>query len=118
MRYIHLFNDDDGRARFEDVDIPLAEADFAPPAPPLDVSDASPVREVLFISPQGAYRLDPLRSSCSRAPQLAKTVSKKSKTTSSRRLCAAGSQCQSAPSSAVKFRICFSQVRASKNSCA
>ena len=49
--------------------------------------------------------------------QRANTVSRKSNTTSSRRLCAAGSQCQSAPSAVVKCRICFSQVSASYSCC-
>ncbi len=49
MRYLHVFNDGDGRTILEECEIPFAEADFAPPAPPLDVSPAAPVSEVLFI---------------------------------------------------------------------
>jgi quercetin dioxygenase-like cupin family protein len=49
MRYIHLHNDDDGQVRFEDGEISFASAVFAPPAPPLDVSTAFPVREMMFI---------------------------------------------------------------------
>jgi hypothetical protein len=49
MRYIRVYNDDDNEARFEDLDVSFVRAGFAPPAPPLDVSEAAPVREVLFI---------------------------------------------------------------------
>jgi quercetin dioxygenase-like cupin family protein len=49
VRYIRIHNGDDGRARFEHDEVAFARAVFAPPAPPLDVSEAVPVREVLFI---------------------------------------------------------------------
>jgi len=49
MRYVRLYNGEDGGSRFEDCEIPFASATFAPPAPPLDVSDAIPAREALFI---------------------------------------------------------------------
>jgi quercetin dioxygenase-like cupin family protein len=39
VKYVHLFNADDGSSRFEDLAFEFAPADFAPPAPPLDVSD-------------------------------------------------------------------------------
>jgi quercetin dioxygenase-like cupin family protein len=35
-----LYTDDDGHSRFEDLDFALSSKDFAPPAPPLDVSEA------------------------------------------------------------------------------
>ena len=49
MHYIRVFTDDDGEARFEDGEVSFAAAEFAPPAPPLDVSTAVPVRELMFI---------------------------------------------------------------------
>jgi quercetin dioxygenase-like cupin family protein len=49
MRYLRIYSDDDGRARFEDGEISFASAVFAPPAPPLDVSPAIDVREMMFI---------------------------------------------------------------------
>ena len=49
MRYIRVYNGDDGESRFEDVEVAFASAVFAPPAPPLDVSTAVPARETLFI---------------------------------------------------------------------
>jgi hypothetical protein len=49
MRYVRIYNDERGQARFEDREISFAPAVFAPPAPPLDVSSAEPIRELLFI---------------------------------------------------------------------
>jgi quercetin dioxygenase-like cupin family protein len=49
MRYIRVYNDDDGTARFSDGEVAFERADFAPPAPPLDVSSAAPAREMLFV---------------------------------------------------------------------
>jgi hypothetical protein len=49
MRYVRILNDDDGQARFDDGEISFASAVFAAPAPPLDVSTAVPVREMMFI---------------------------------------------------------------------
>jgi hypothetical protein len=40
VKYVHLFNADDGSARFEDLAFEFAPVDFAPPAPSLDVADA------------------------------------------------------------------------------
>ena len=39
MNYIRLFTDDDGESRFEDLEFMFAPRDFAPPAPPIDVSE-------------------------------------------------------------------------------
>jgi hypothetical protein len=49
MRYIRIYNDESGQARFEDREVSFAPAVFAPPAPPLDVSSVEVVRELLFI---------------------------------------------------------------------
>jgi hypothetical protein len=49
VRYIRIYNDDNGDARFEDGEVSFARATFAPPAPPLDVSAPSDAREMLFI---------------------------------------------------------------------
>jgi quercetin dioxygenase-like cupin family protein len=49
VRYIRIYNSRDGSARFEDGEVPFASAVFAPPAPPLDVSPAVAVREMMFI---------------------------------------------------------------------
>lgn len=49
MHYIRVYNDDDGRTRFEEHEVAFVSAVFAPPAPPLDVSPATPAREMMFI---------------------------------------------------------------------
>jgi Cupin domain len=49
MNYVHVYNDEDGRTRLEDRETSFVSAEFAPPAPPLDVSAAVPVRELMFI---------------------------------------------------------------------
>jgi mannose-6-phosphate isomerase-like protein (cupin superfamily) len=40
MRYVRLYTGEDGRARFEDLEFTLAAQEFAPPAPPVNVSEA------------------------------------------------------------------------------
>ena len=49
MQYTRIYNADDGRTRFEAVEVSFVRAEFVPPAPPLDVSAATPARETLFI---------------------------------------------------------------------
>ena len=49
MRYTRLYDDADGTARFEDLEMSFTAADFAPPAPPLDVSPPMPAQAVLFL---------------------------------------------------------------------
>jgi hypothetical protein len=49
MKYHRIFTDNDGHARFEDGEISFARAVFAPPAPPLDVTAPTEVREMMFI---------------------------------------------------------------------
>jgi hypothetical protein len=48
VRYLHVHNDENGKARFDDGEVSFASAVFAPPAPPLDVSAAMGVREMMF----------------------------------------------------------------------
>jgi quercetin dioxygenase-like cupin family protein len=40
VRYLRLYTDDDGQSRFEGLDFAFAPQQFAPPAPPVEVSDA------------------------------------------------------------------------------
>jgi gentisate 1,2-dioxygenase len=49
MRYVRLYTDDLGVARFEDLEMDFAAADFAPPAPPVDVSSPMPAVGALFL---------------------------------------------------------------------
>jgi Cupin domain len=49
MNYVHVYDDANGQARLEDCEISFANTPFAPPAPPLDVSQAVGVSQLLFI---------------------------------------------------------------------
>ena len=49
VRYVRLYTDDDGQSRFDDVQFAFAPQQFAPPAPPVDVSDAVEASEFMII---------------------------------------------------------------------
>lgn len=49
MRYTRIYNDDDGASRLESAEVSFASEVFAPPAPPMGVSPASPAQAVMFI---------------------------------------------------------------------
>jgi mannose-6-phosphate isomerase-like protein (cupin superfamily) len=54
VRYVRLYTGGDGQARFEDSEFTLAPTEFAPPAPPVNVSE--PVSASAFMvlrSPAG-----------------------------------------------------------------
>jgi quercetin dioxygenase-like cupin family protein len=48
LRYVRLFATPDGESHFEDVELDLHEAAYAPPAPPYRVSDATPASAVVM----------------------------------------------------------------------
>ena len=50
MKYVRIYEDQNGHSHFEDVKVQLNLVDFAPPAPPLNVSDVSPATGVGFVS--------------------------------------------------------------------
>jgi quercetin dioxygenase-like cupin family protein len=49
VRYIRLYTDDDGHSRFGDVGLAFAPQQFAPPAPPVDVSDTVEASSFMMI---------------------------------------------------------------------
>jgi quercetin dioxygenase-like cupin family protein len=49
MRYTRIYSDANGVSRFEDLELGFAAAEFAPPAPPVDVSDPMPASAVLVL---------------------------------------------------------------------
>jgi quercetin dioxygenase-like cupin family protein len=54
VKYVRLYSGDDGQARFEDLEFTMVPRDFAPPAPPVNVSE--PVEATAFMmlrSPAG-----------------------------------------------------------------
>jgi quercetin dioxygenase-like cupin family protein len=48
VRYTRIYADASGESHFEDVEVELHEAAYAPPAPPYAVSDATPASAVLM----------------------------------------------------------------------
>ena len=56
MEYIRLFADSGGETHFEDVRVRLEAANFAPPAPPIDLSAYYPAERYAFCRfPAGWY---------------------------------------------------------------
>lgn len=49
MEYVRLYEDEAGNSHFEDVEISLASADLAPPAPPLDLSSFVEAKRFAFL---------------------------------------------------------------------
>ena len=48
MKYIRIYADDAGESHFKDVDIELKPVNFAPPAPPLNLSSFIPATQFAF----------------------------------------------------------------------
>ncbi|SRR5579884_1470215 len=49
MKYVRLYADRHGDSHFEDVEVEMSFVDFAPPAPPLEVSASMPGTNVAFL---------------------------------------------------------------------
>lgn len=49
MKYTRIYADEAGESHFEDVEIEFSSVDFAPPAPPLDVSKFNPATQYGFL---------------------------------------------------------------------
>lgn len=47
--YVRIFTDDAGESHFDDIQISLTATDFAPPAPPLDVSAPFDTQRLVFV---------------------------------------------------------------------
>ncbi len=48
MKCLRIFADGRGESHFDEVDIPLSEVNFAPPAPPLQMSERLEARNLIF----------------------------------------------------------------------
>jgi hypothetical protein len=56
VKVTRIWADDDGTSHFEDLDIELSAVDFAPPAPPIDISEPlAAERVILFEFPAGWF---------------------------------------------------------------
>ena len=58
MTYARIYADSAGQSHFEDIKIKLTEANFAPPAPPLNLSSFSPALQYAFLSLPAGWRGD------------------------------------------------------------
>jgi hypothetical protein len=50
MRYPRLYTSTNGESHFEDVEIDLTLTDYAPPAPPLELSSVTPATQFGFMN--------------------------------------------------------------------
>jgi hypothetical protein len=50
VRCIRLYTDAAGNSRFDEMDIPLQQAEFGPPAAPIDLSEPEVAARVIFAS--------------------------------------------------------------------
>ncbi len=56
MKYVQLYTDKDGESHFKDVEVGFSFVNFAPPAPPVGLSDYTPApRFVFFKTPVGWF---------------------------------------------------------------
>ena len=56
MKYPKIFTDEEGETHFKDVEIELKPVDFAPPAPPINLSSYNPATRYAFcVFPSGWY---------------------------------------------------------------
>ena len=49
MKYVRLYSDEGGDSHFEDVEVRFESVDYAPPAPPLDLSSSTPASQFVFL---------------------------------------------------------------------
>jgi hypothetical protein len=55
MRYVRLYADEAGASHFEDIEVPLTSVDFAPPAPPVNLSAVMPTTGCIFACPAAGW---------------------------------------------------------------
>ena len=59
MKYVRIFADQNGDSHFEDVEVAMSLTNFAPPAPPVDVSPLMSSTTVGFIGFPAGYESPP-----------------------------------------------------------
>ena len=66
MQYVRIYTDSEGESRFEDLEVELAEVNFAPPAPPVQLSAFTAATQWAFLSLppgwEGDWHREPGRS--------------------------------------------------------
>jgi len=58
LPYVRVFSDAEGESHFEDAELPFTLVDFAPPAPPVSVSEAMAANAVAVISSAAGWHGD------------------------------------------------------------
>jgi hypothetical protein len=58
MRYSRLYATEDGESHFEQVEVDLSLTDYAPPAPPLELSPMSPATQFGFMQAPAGWSSD------------------------------------------------------------
>jgi hypothetical protein len=58
IKYTRLYNDAELESHFEDIEIDLALNDYAPPAPPLELSSFMPAHRVGFMNAPAGWSSD------------------------------------------------------------
>jgi hypothetical protein len=58
MKYARVYADEKGESHFEDIDLELLPVDFAPPAPPLNLSSFAPAKRYGFLSAPPGWASD------------------------------------------------------------
>jgi quercetin dioxygenase-like cupin family protein len=58
MKHTRIYADPSGESHFEDVEVELTQVNYAPPAPPLNVSSFSPALQYAFCSFPAGWRGD------------------------------------------------------------
>jgi len=55
LTYARLYADENGESHFEDVELELTSTDYAPPAPPLDLSALTPAAQFGFMNARAGW---------------------------------------------------------------
>jgi len=58
MKYTRLYSDDKGESHFEDLEVKFQAVDFAPPAPPLDISALGPAEQCSILRAKPGWKGD------------------------------------------------------------
>ena len=56
--YSRLYSDEHGESHFEDIEVDLTMTDYAPPAPPLELSSSTPVTQFGFMNAPAGWSSD------------------------------------------------------------
>ena len=58
MKVVRAYSDPQGKTHFDDVEVPLTAVNFAPPAPPINLSALSPASQYGFMSARPGWQGD------------------------------------------------------------